>query len=256
MTGLVITEFQPTGKGKVATVTIDNAVRLNSLNSALIADLSAAFEALATEPDLACVILTGAGDKAFIGGADITEMVGLTPDSARQFITRLHEFCHRIRHFPQPVIARINGYCLGAGMEVAACCDISVAVEAAQFAMPEVQVGIPSVIDAALLPQIIGAGLARELVLTGRTLTAEEAKTCGLVQHVTTESELDVHVDEVTDSLLKAGPIAIRLQKQLCNIWENASLENSIEKGIEAFSKAYESSEPREMMSRFINRKG
>ena len=255
MTGQVTTDIRSIGKSKIATLTIDNTTRLNSLNSGLIADLTAQLDAVETESDLACLILTGAGKKAFIGGADITEMVDLTPASARQFITNLHMLCRKIRLFPVPVIARINGYCLGAGMEVAACCDISVAVDAAQFAMPEVHVGIPSVIDAALLPQIIGVGLARELVLTGRTLSAEEAKTSGLVQYVVAQSELDSRVDEVAASLRAAGPIAIALQKQLCNIWENESLEHSIEKGIEAFCKAYESGEPKQMMSSFINRK-
>lgn len=255
MAGRITTEIKAIDNSILAVVTVDNSARLNCLNSALIAELTAAFDDLEKKKDLGCVILTGAGDKAFIGGADINEMAALNPVTARRFISGLHEFCHRIRYFPMPVIARINGFCLGAGMEVAACCDISVAVEAAQFAMPEVQVGIPSVIDAALLPQIIGTGLAREMVLTGRAIGADQAKTCGLVQHVVAAEDLDTQIDEVAGSLMSAGPKALQLQKQLCNIWENEPLASGIEKGIDAFARAYETEEPHDMMSRFINRK-
>lgn len=116
------------------------------------------------------MVLTGAGDKSFIGGADIREMAALTPATAETFITRLHAMCACLRDLPVPVIARINGYAIGAGLEVAAACDLRVASNSAVFGMPEVKVGIPSVIEAALLPSLIGWGRTRELLYLGENI--------------------------------------------------------------------------------------
>src|SRR6185503_218248 len=110
------------------------------------------------------VVLTGAGERAFIGGADINEMAELDEESARVFISQLHEACAALRNLPVPVIARISGYCLGAGLEIAASCDLRVAADHSTFGMPEVRVGIPSVIEAALLPRLIGWGMAARLI--------------------------------------------------------------------------------------------
>ncbi|HME24472.1 MAG TPA: enoyl-CoA hydratase-related protein, partial [Acetobacteraceae bacterium] len=142
----------------VAVVTIDNPAKLNTLNTAVMSDLVAAVEALGIDGTLRAVVLRGAGERAFIGGADINEMADLDPASARAFITLVHRSCDVFRRLPVPVIARIRGYVFGAGVEVAAACDMRVASTDAQFGMPEVRLGIPSVVEAALLPQLIGWG--------------------------------------------------------------------------------------------------
>ena len=147
-------------------VTIDNQRRLNCLSTPIIVELAGVMRRLADGKALRALVLTGAGEKAFIGGADLNELGGLCADSARLFITRLHEACKTIRDCPVPVIARINGYCLGAGLEIAASCDLRAAADHAHFGMPEVQMGIPSVIEAALLPGLIGWGRTREMLLT------------------------------------------------------------------------------------------
>ncbi|HEX3984223.1 MAG TPA: enoyl-CoA hydratase-related protein, partial [Acidisoma sp.] len=147
----------------VACITIANAAKLNTLNRAVMTALIDAVEALAQTPDLRVVILRGAGARAFIGGADITEMAALNADTARDFITLVHQSCDVFRRLPVPVIARIQGYALGAGLEVAAACDMRVAGSDATFGMPEVRIGIPSVVEAALLPHLIGWGRTREL---------------------------------------------------------------------------------------------
>ena len=166
------TEIEPLGDtGRLAQVTVDNPTRLNVLDSDLIRQLRAAIRALEPDRQLRCVVLRGAGDRAFIGGADIREMVGLDAATAHAFITRLHLACAAIRELPVPVIARIHGYCLGAGLEIAASCDLRVASDAATFGMPEVTVGIPSVIEAALLPGLVGTGRARALVYTGESIS-------------------------------------------------------------------------------------
>jgi enoyl-CoA hydratase/carnithine racemase len=241
-------------RGIVARITIDHQSHLNILNTPLILDLTSALNSLRAHDRLRVVILTGAGERAFIGGADIREMVGLDVASAREFITCLHLACAALRTLPVPVIARISGYCLGAGLEVAASCDLRVAAEHSTFGMPEVKVGIPSVIEAALLPRLIGVGKAAELVLTGATLSAAEALQCGLVTCVVPGAALDHAVERWTHAILQAGPNAIRLQKTLLHDWAHLPLEQAIARGITAFSEAYRTAEPRELMSKFLQR--
>jgi enoyl-CoA hydratase len=141
--------------GLIAFVTINNVSRLNSMNSAAMDQFVETLSPLAANAELRALVLTGAGDKAFIGGADIREMSALAgAEDGRRFITRLHECCDAVRAMPVPTIARINGLTLGGGLEIAAACDVRIAVESAVFGMPEVRLGIPSVIEAALLPML------------------------------------------------------------------------------------------------------
>ncbi|MBV8185525.1 MAG: enoyl-CoA hydratase/isomerase family protein, partial [Hyphomicrobiales bacterium] len=181
--------------GLVARVTIDNRPKLNTLNSALMSRLVDALNALGGNGKLRAIVLTGAGERAFIGGADIDEMARLDPHTARAFITRVHECCAALRRLPVPVFARINGYALGAGMEVAAACDLRLAAKSASFGMPEVKLGIPSVVEAALLPLLVGWGRAREILLLGETFGAADALAWGLVERVAPAAGLDVAVE-------------------------------------------------------------
>ena len=145
--------------GVVAHVVYDNARRLNVLNPPALLDLTEAFQSLAREDDLRVVVLSGAGGKAFIGGADINHMATMKhAEDGRAFITLVHKLCQAIRDCPVPVICRLEGFTLGAGLEVAAACDMRIATDTAHFGMPEVKVGIPSVVEAALLPRLIGWG--------------------------------------------------------------------------------------------------
>lgn len=151
-------ELDHRGGGCVARVVIDNERKLNTLNSALMERLATELEALASLDGLRAVVLASAGPRAFIGGADIAEMAELDPATARVFITRVHRCCDALRRLPVPVVARIQGYAFGAGLEVAAACDLRIASETAVFGMPEVRLGIPSVVEAALLPTLVGWG--------------------------------------------------------------------------------------------------
>ncbi|PYP88010.1 MAG: enoyl-CoA hydratase [Blastocatellia bacterium AA13] len=240
--------------GSVARVVVDSEARLNILGSVLIKQFISALESLRENTTLRAVVVTGAGDRAFIGGADINEMSRLDQDTARGFITDLHRACLSIRSLPVPVIARISGYCLGAGLEIAAACDLRVASMESTFGMPEVRVGIPSVIEAALLPQLIGWGKTRELLYTGERITAEEAVRIGLVERATSLDQLDTAVSVWIDSICKAGHNAIKLQKALIQEWEQLSPEKAIERGIDYFAEAFKGGEPRFLMSRFLKR--
>jgi enoyl-CoA hydratase/carnithine racemase len=240
--------------GRIATITIDNPAKLNILDPAGIAALARTLNELAADDALRAVILRGAGSRAFIGGADIRVMAALDRDSARRFISGLHSVCGAIRHLPVPVIARIEGYALGAGLEIAASCDLRVAADTAKFGMPEVKVGIPSVIEAALLPRLIGWGRARRLVYTGETIDAGAAERWGLVERVVASCDLDAAVEEWATAILGAGPRAIRLQKALIRDWEELGLSEAIERGIDAFAEAYETEEPAERMAVFLQK--
>ena len=168
--------------GRVATICHDRADKLNVIDHEGAEALSVVIRRTAASPDVRVIVLRGAGDGAFIGGADIRVMVDLTPETARSFITSLHDACAAIREAPVPVVARLSGYCLGAGLEIAASCDLRVADTTAKFGMPEVQVGLPSVIEAALLPRLVGWGRAGRLVYTGEMIGAEQACDWGLVE--------------------------------------------------------------------------
>jgi enoyl-CoA hydratase len=242
----VVREERPEG-GHVARLTIDNAAKLNSLNRALTVEIVEAVKVLEADPGLRLVIVTGAGERAFVGGADINELAALDADSAREFITLVHRCCDGFHRLAVPVIARIDGYALGAGLELAAACDLRIASERAMFGMPEVRVGIPSVVEAALLPQLIGYGRTRRLLLTGVTIDAGEALAWGLVDAVAPPDRLDDVVERFAATILAGGPQAIRLQKKLILDWEELPTGAAVARGIEIFTEAYATDEPRRM---------
>jgi enoyl-CoA hydratase len=230
--------------GFVARVTIDRAAKLNALDRALMAEIIEAMTALAGESDLRLAVVTGAGGRAFVGGADIDELAALDADSARGFITAVHVCCDAFRHLPVPAVARIDGYALGAGLELATACDFRIASDRSTFGMPEVRIGLPSVVEAALLPKLIGPARARRLMLTGENIAAAEALAWGLVDRVTPAAELDRAVESLAAAILAAGPQAIRLQKALILDWEEMHTAAAVERGIEAFVDAFVTDEP------------
>lgn len=243
------------GAGRIARVTIDNRARLNVLSSPLIRQLTDTMRELYGDPELRAVVLTGAGDRAFVGGADIRELAELDTVSAYPYITRLHLACAAIRKMPVPVIARIDGYCLGGGIEIAVSCDLRVASTASTFGMPEVRLGIPSVIEAAVMTRLIGPGKTRQLVYTGESIDADEAVDCGLVEKVVPRDRLDETVDAWARSIASAGPQAIRLQKALVRRWDDIPLDHGIQAGMRSFTQAFATDEPHRRMREFLDRK-
>jgi enoyl-CoA hydratase/carnithine racemase len=242
-------------RGAIAYLTVDNRAKLNTLDRALMTEFIGQVDALSPREDLRALVLSGAGDKAFIGGASIPEMAALDRDSARDFITLVHRTCDCLRRLPVPAIARIDGYALGAGLEVAVSCDLRVASAKAKFGMPEVKVGIPSVVEAALIPHLIGFGHARELLMLGEIIDAETALRWGLVERVVAPEALDAEIETIIAALLAAGPQAVRRQKALMQAWEKLPSDAAIAAGIDAYVRAYETDEPRKMLSAFAKRK-
>ncbi len=243
MSVLVRREERPEG-GYLAHVTIDNIGKLNSLNRALMGEIADTAASLGGDPQLRLTVLRGAGDRAFVGGADVGEIAALDHATARSFITLVHRCCDTFRRLPVPVIARIDGWALGAGLELACACDLRVASDRSTFGMPEVRIGIPSVVEAALLRKLIGPGRARRLLLTGETIGAGEALSWGLVDAVAPPGDLDDAVERLARPIFAAGPRAVRLQKALILEWEELPTAAAIARGIDCFVSAFDTDEP------------
>jgi enoyl-CoA hydratase/carnithine racemase len=217
--------------GSVARIFLNRPEKANALNSAALEELRRAFRELAPDRSLRAVILAGRG-RTFCGGADRQELSALTAQTAGAFVTRIHDACQAIRELPVPVIARLHGAVIGAGLELAAACDLRVAAEGTKLAMPEVRLGIPSVVEAALLPRLMGSGRAAWLVLTGEAIDTRRALEWGLIEEVGDEQVLLKH-------LLAGDPEALRMQKQLLQLWDEASLATSVAASIERFAQAH-----------------
>jgi enoyl-CoA hydratase len=239
----------------VVRLTICNAGPLNILGTPVINAVREGLQALAAERQLRVLVIAGQSEKSMIGGADIKEMAGLDQASAETFITGLRDLCEAVRAFPAPVIARMPGWCLGGGLEVAAACDFRIAAHDAKFGMPEVKVGIPSVIHAALLPRLIGWGRARWLLMTAENIDAPTALAWGLVDRVAPPGGLDGAVEHTITALLECGPEALRAQKALLRQWEELPLTESVDLSIGVFGQSFLNGEPQRLMQGFINRK-
>ena len=252
---LIVTRLDDRGEaGCVAYVVVNDPEHRNALGRRGKEDLIAAFRTLADDERLRVAVLTGAGDASFIGGANIKEMSEVDVEVAEDISTKTHLACDAIRRLPVPVIARVNGYCLGAGMELAAACDMRVGADTARFGMPEVKFGIPSGMEACLLPGLIGWGKTRELVLTGEMIDANEAYRCGFLNRLVASAELDAVVEKWIAAIFSAGPRAVRIQKRLLQDWERMTIADAVRQGIAAIVEARQTDEPKRLMEAFVNR--
>ena len=239
----------------IVTVTIDRPRFLNTLTHELILKLRETLSVWGSRENIRIIILTGSGDRAFVGGVDVRAMMDLDPEGAERFITDLHECFLAIRQAGPIVIASINGYALGGGLEMAAACDLRIASDTARFGMPEVKVGIPSVIEAALLPRLIGLGRAAEMVYSGGLIDASEAERIGLIHKRVPPEALRKATQEWAEELLQNGPTAMVLQKKLIAQWMELKLSDSITAGIRAFRDCFETPEPHEGMKAFLGKR-
>lgn len=235
MGNLVSTALSADG---VARVTLEHAAKANSLSRQLMQEIIDALVEISKDDTLRAVVVTGAGGKSFIGGANVDEMAAVDLEGGREFITLVHRTCDAVRRVPVPTIARIQGHTLGAGLEFAAACDLRIASEGSVFAMPEVRLGIPSVVEAVLLPRLIGWGRTRLLLLTGRAIDAQTALDWGLVEEVVPDGGLDAAVGRCLADILASGPLAVRLQKRLIDSWMDSKTDASIAASIDAFAQA------------------
>ena len=254
--GLILLRWEdrPEG-GRVAYVLVNNEAKKNALPVEGRAEMADVMNRIALEPDLRCVVLTGVGNEAFIGGANIGQMSEFPDHVVAESGSRTtHLACDSIRRVPVPVIARIEGYCLGAGMEIATACDMRVASTSAVFGMPEVKYGVPSGMEACLIPRLMTWGKAMELVYTGEFISADEAYHFGYVEKLVAPEELDAQTERWVRSICEAGPRAIRIQKALCRDWEQLSVADAIQAGIRAIGVAHSTDEPKKLMTAWRER--
>lgn len=254
-TKIVKVRLEDRPAGQVAYVTVDNVEHRNRLGKSGKDELVAAFSKLAANENLRVAVLTGGGDKSFIAGSDISEMKDLDVAGQREVGTKTHLACDAIRQMPVPVLARINGYCLGSGMELAAACDMRAAADHAKFGMPEVKFGLPSGMEACLLPLLLGWGKTNEIVLTGEMIDAQEAYRCGFLERLVPATELDTAIEKWVTAICIAGPRAVRLQKSLVRDWERMSIRDAIHQGIRVCAEARTTDEPVRLMQAFMDRK-
>jgi enoyl-CoA hydratase len=239
--------------GGIARIFLNRPQKVNALSAALLESLASTLESLSVESALRVVVLAGRG-KAFCGGADLAELAALDESSAPAFVGRIHRVCAAIRALPMPVVARLHGAVIGGGLEIAAACDLRVAARGTRFAMPEVRLGIPSVVEAALLPRLMGSGRAAWLVLTGEPIDAERAYEWGLVESLCDVAELDQTVAGVVQSLVTADRQALAQQKELLQLWDEAPLSTSIDQSLARFARAYAGGVPAALRRHTISR--
>lgn len=241
-------------KDGIATVLLDGEKSVNVFGRSLLTQLLRALTDLRQRTQVRVVVLTGPAGRSFLGGMNIAEMAQFDPMSAREFITLLHQACHALRELPVPSIARIEGFCLGGGMELAAACDLRIGATGSRYGMPEVQVGLPSVIEARLLPTLIGWGKTRELLYRGHIIDAAEAHRIGFLQAVVPVGALDATLAEWTGDILRAEPNAIRTQKRLIERWVETPPAVGIQASIDAFAATFDDGIANERLLAFMNR--
>ncbi len=203
----------------IAKITIDRAEVRNALNRATRQEIKAVIEEIEADENIRVAIITGAGDKAFISGADINEFVKTTPIQAEEIASTIgQKLFTDIENLRVPVIAMINGFCLGGGMEVAMCCDIRIASENARFGQPEINIGIfPGGGGTQRLPRLIGWGKAKELIYTGRIIDAAEAEKIGLVDRVVPHDALEEEVKQLAETIASKSSLIMKLTKEAIN---------------------------------------
>src|SRR3954467_3321358 len=240
-------------EGGVARIFLNRPEKSNALTAEVLNQLISNVRAIENQPQIRVVIIGGNG-KAFCGGADVRELSELSQANAGAFVERIHNVCQAIRALPVPVLARLHGAVIGAGLEIAAACDLRIAAQGTRFAMPEVRLGIPSVVEAALLPRLMGAGRAAWLVLTREAIDAERAYAWGLVEELCAAADLDQAIGRLVQRLLAADARALRLQKELLELWDDAPLAASIDASLARFAEAYAGGVPAALRRHTISR--
>jgi enoyl-CoA hydratase len=197
--------------GALVTLTVNRPDKLNALNAATLAELDAALRELHADDTVQALILTGAGEKAFVAGADIAELANLGPQSGRDMARRGQRLFRDLELFPKPVVAAVNGFALGGGCELALACHVRLASDNASFGLPEVSLGlIPGYGGTQRLARLVGRGRAIEMTLTGQRVTAEDAFRLGLVNRVVPQAALLEEARQLVGAMLKNGPVAVR----------------------------------------------
>jgi enoyl-CoA hydratase len=243
-------------KEGIATITFNRPKALNALNSALLAEFSQALDDIAADDNIRILILTGAGDKSFVAGADISELATFDSLKAKAFAARGHRIINKLQQLPIVVIAAVNGFALGGGTEIAIACDFIYASENAKFGQPEINLGvIPGFGGTQRLPRLIGTHMAKELIFTGKMISAEEALQLGLANKVVPPDSLMKEVTKTARAVASKGKASLRAAKQAINNGMNVDLASGCHIEIDAFSLCYASPDAKEGTSAFLEKR-
>jgi enoyl-CoA hydratase len=245
-----------THEGPISILTIDRQDKLNALNDEVLAEILAAAAAVRSRPDVRCLIITGAGDKAFVAGADIASMKEMRFEQARAFARSGHMTFDALEALPVPVIAAVNGFALGGGCELALACDFVYASDKAKFGQPEVKLGvIPGFGGTQRLLRRVGIARARELIFTGAVIGADEALRIGLCNRVVPHAELMTAVREVAASIVQMGPLAVAEAKRVLREGEGRLLRDANALEIDGFAGCFETEDQKEGMEAFLEKR-
>lgn len=243
-------------RGAVRTITVNRPDKLNALNAATLDALHAAFDEAALDANVRCVVLTGAGPKAFVAGADISEMNALTPVQGRDFSLRGQRMMRRVEKMPKPVIAMINGFALGGGLELAMCCHLRIAADTAKVGQPEVNLGlIPGFGGTQRLLRLAGRAATLELCLLGAPIDAARALQLGIVNRVVPAAELDAVTHAMADQLAASAPLALRGVLECVNVGGECGIEEGLEYESAQFGLIFSTNDMREGTTAFVERR-
>ncbi len=241
--------------GAVAVLTINRPDKLNALNSSVHAEGVAALDELRKDDSVRVLVITGSGPKSFIAGADISEFEGMTPVTQRN---QIHEktLFNTIDAFPKPVLAMINGFCLGGGNELALACDIRICSENARFSQPEINLGImPGGGGTQRLTRLIGEGRAMEMILSGDMIDAATANKFGLVNHVFPAEELVEKTMEFAGKIAEKAPIALQLSKEAVKFASRSNLDEGLRREVDLFAICFSTEDKQEGVSAFLEKR-
>ena len=242
-------------RGHVGVLTINRPDKLNALGYKVHEEGVAALDSFRNDPEIRVVVITGSGPKSFVAGADISEFEGQTPVTQRSgFLERT--LFNQIDIFPKPVIAMINGFCLGGGCEIALACDIRIASEKARFGQPEINLGIiPGGGGTQRLTKLIGEGKAMEMILTGDMIDAATAHTLGLVNHVHPAEELEERTFEMANKIAEKAPIALQLAKEAVKLASRSNLDEGLKREVDLFAICFSTEDKIEGVSAFLEKR-
>jgi enoyl-CoA hydratase len=242
-------------RGPVALLTINRPDKLNALNKQVHIDGVAALDELKSDKDVRVLVITGAGEKSFVAGADISEFVDQTPNGQRDMFNERTLF-NTIDSFPKPVIAMINGFCLGGGNELALACDIRTASEKAKFSQPEINLGIMCGGGGTQrLTRLIGEGRAMEIMLTGDMIDAETALRFGLVNHLWPADDLEAKTMELANKIAEKAPIALQLTKEAVKFASRSNLDEGLRREVDLFALCFATEDKREGVAAFLEKR-
>jgi len=243
-------------EGKALWLTINRPKAFNALNSEVFQGIREGLAEAEANPNIAVVVITGAGEKAFSAGADVEKFKSPNVEEVREFIKLGQETILKVLRFPKPTIAAVNGVALGGGCELAMACDIRIASENARFGQPEPRLGIiPGWGGTQLMPRLLGLAKAKELLLTGRVISAQEAERLGLVSRVVAQGELKKAVEELVETIGGLAPLAIQAVKRILTAQAERMLEEGLREELESFMKCYETEDRVEGVSAFFEKR-